>query len=428
MSVFTIDLSSELTFDTLREFLKLNDREQDRPQESPVLDFKEDFPPDLADDVCAFANSYGGVILLGVKGKKGHPLAIPESIVGIPGKAGEISQRVVNIILNGVQPRPRFSVGVVALPQAPDKFVAVVRIEAGEDTPYMWLGKNRISVRVEDSSRAASLEQVKDLVRSGSGPPQSAEELLDAGDPYVLVRSPVGEHRSGNFHQLIWAPTHAFRVRLDRAAERQFRDFVAESFTKDRTEAPGISISRTANYTDVDVRNQERDFHRKWRLTNTGVVGFTSNVGYLTPGALSEKIGRIDEFGYWIADSIAFLRLVKGIAQEHGYYGFGLLRHTLSIASGMSINLKMSMPGPGYEGEDNMVGVRVPVPLPSLVYPSTRTEPVNVLHLTDDDIATLVSDSFLHHCRSLGGDVDWPRLHEQVRYLLNVLYPEPTRS
>jgi len=425
MSLFTADLDRELTYDRIEQFLRLVDPEQDRPQESPVLDYKENLPSDLADLLCAFSNTYGGVVVLGVKEKQGHPLAIPEAIIGIPAGAGEIKQRIVNMILTGVQPRPRFSIGVVSLPSATDRFVAVVRVEEGDNTPYMWVGKNRIPVRVEDSNRAASLEQVKGLVERGRRASIGASEgALSAGDLFVLERFPSGEARSGCSHQLVWAPNRPMSIRLDRRTERDFAASIKRYFKGDIREASLLDLAaRTAAHTDVEARNPERDYHRKWRLMSNGVVGFISKIGYLIPqGFPGAGKGRVDEFGRWVADAISLVHLARDIAKAFEYYGSGTLRDKLELHTVGTITLKLTMPGPDYEGSDTMVGVSLPTPLPNLALPSILDRPVAPFSLMgDDDTVDLITTCFLHHVRSLGGIADWNKLREQAKHLLTNL-------
>ena len=425
MSLFAADLDRELTYELVEQFLRLGDPEQDRPQESPLLDYKETVPADLGDVVCAFANTYGGLVMLGVKEKQGHPLAIPEAIIGISAGPGEIRQKIVNMILSSVQPRPRFSVGIVALPATEGKFVAVVRVEEGEETPYMWVGRNRISVRVEDSNRAASLEQVKDLVaRGGRASIGASQSALLAGDMFVMERSPTGEVRSGSSHQVVWVPNRPISIRLDRRTERDFVGLIRGYFKGDVKEAPHLDVAtRTAAHTDVEARNPERDYHRKWRLMGNGIVGFISKIGYLIPeGFPGAGKGRVDEFGRWVADAISLVHLARDIAKAFEYYGSGTLRDKLELHTVGTITLKLTMPGPGYEGSDAMVGINPPVPLPNLGLPSIVDQPISPFSLiADDEIVDLLATCFLHHVRSLGGVADWNKLREQVKQLLTNL-------
>ena len=161
----------------------------------------------------------------------------------------------------------------------------------------------------------------------------------------------------------------------------------------------------------------------QWRLMGNGAVGFISKIGYLIPeGFPGAGKGRVDEFGRWVADTISLFHLARDIAKALGYYGSGTLRDKLELHTAGTITLKLTMPGPGYEGSDAMVGISPPVPLPNLALPSIVDQPISPFSLiADDDIVDLVATCFLHHVRSLGGIADWNKLREQVKQLLTNL-------
>lgn len=45
-----------------------------KTKENEVLDYKEDFPTKLQKTIAAFANTYGGIIIIGVGEKDGFPV------------------------------------------------------------------------------------------------------------------------------------------------------------------------------------------------------------------------------------------------------------------------------------------------------------------------------------------------------------------
>jgi len=56
-----------LSFQDVDEFLGLSLPTDKRLPESSRIDYKQDLPGDLGDDVAALANTYGGLIFLGIK-------------------------------------------------------------------------------------------------------------------------------------------------------------------------------------------------------------------------------------------------------------------------------------------------------------------------------------------------------------------------
>ena len=167
MNFFSDDLEMTLTYDALWNFLQLDDPPELRPQEGLGLDFKEDLTQDLGDHVTATANSYGGLILLGIRQTKGQSFVVADAIVGLKQAATDFKNKLENIIISTVRPRPAFCLGIVVVPKLEGRCVAVIRVEEGLEPPYMYVqgGQNRVSVRTPGSTRAASLDDLRQLFR-----------------------------------------------------------------------------------------------------------------------------------------------------------------------------------------------------------------------------------------------------------------------
>ncbi len=119
------------------EFIKILDRE-----EGEDLEFKEGVSDKIAHVIVAFANTKGGIILLGVSDKK--------EIVGIKKKDLER----LNSIIQNIKPKPRISIESLKIA---DKLVGVVRVWKG-DKIYSY--KNVAYVRVGSSNIPLSMEEL----------------------------------------------------------------------------------------------------------------------------------------------------------------------------------------------------------------------------------------------------------------------------
>lgn len=420
MSLYAVPLDRNLTYAMVHQFLRLGDPEATRPQEGPTLDFKESIPSDIGDSVTALANTYGGLILLGVKQKRDQGLAVPEAIIGVEGGRGEVVSKVVNAILSTVQPRPPFSVGAVSVEGESDRVVVVLRVDQGLDTPYMYVGaqRNKVSVRVEDSNRAASREQIIDLVRRRDlGQKESERIMRSLGDPYVLEVEK--ESRSPNSHQIAWVPERALGIRLDRTREASLQAKIGAFFPRDRRRAEG-SLIRTAHFTDVECRNREYDYHRKWRFTDDGAFAFTSKLGFRVPSNAPGTTTDIDRLGYLFADAISSVLLAKDISSEAGYYGAGLLEHVVHLYAPDKLQLTAHLPGPAFEGLDEMRGVTIPR-ITRVMEVSSKEQLLAVGRLERHDMVEAIAEAFHHQVRHLGGEVDWIRLVSQVDQVFKIV-------
>jgi hypothetical protein len=426
LSLFTVDLERDLTFTAIHSFLQLGDAEDRRPQEGPRLDFKEDVPSRLGDLVTAYANTFGGLIFLGVKERKRGQIVVPEEIVGLGQTHDSVKAKLINIVLTTVQPRPTFSVGVVAIPHNLALCVAVLRVEEGLDTPYMYIQgqENRVAIRVGDTVRAASRGELTALFERGSRvrePDRESPTL--AGDPYVMD----GNVRVSRFQRLTWIPSRPLRVRLDRLGESTFGKAIQSCFRRDR--GSQIEIERTGGYSDYDALNESRNFHRKWRVLEDGVMCFISKMGRRAQaGDRSGATQECDYCGDWIIDALSFVRLAQRWAEHLGYLGSGTLVHEMSFVGAEDVVFEASMPSElpcePYR-YDRMSGLRISDTLDKkigrLPYPSRTETSLQLSGLDPGDVAEAIADSFLRHFRHMGGHAEWKRLVEEVRHLLGMV-------
>lgn len=131
------------------------------------MDYKEDFPGNLEKTICAFANTYGGVVVVGVKDSDGYP--VPDS-VGIDYKDGFV-ERVTQICVANIYPPLIPEVQVATQDR---KSFVVIRVPPSKEAPYTvrhkypyvrtgsvstpedfatferleWLGKQRENMRI----------------------------------------------------------------------------------------------------------------------------------------------------------------------------------------------------------------------------------------------------------------------------------------
>lgn len=128
-NLFLSDLSKMSSSD-VESFLALSNPADQRPTETSRLDFKESLPMDIGDAVAALSNTYGGLILIGVKSDK-----VKQNIpIGMPGAANlgaDAKARIMDLILSTVQPRPMIEDIGLAAGHVNAGLVAVIRVREG---------------------------------------------------------------------------------------------------------------------------------------------------------------------------------------------------------------------------------------------------------------------------------------------------------
>lgn len=149
---------------------------------NPILDYKSDFPTDLAKTISAFANTFGGTIIIGVNEIDGVPM-LP--FIGIPHSPG-LEERVMQICVDSVF--PPIAPEVVVCKNAEQRAFVVIRIQESEDTPHATNSNTRAYVRTGNISKpedALSFEQLEWLMNRHHKSLSFRSELLDSAESHI---------------------------------------------------------------------------------------------------------------------------------------------------------------------------------------------------------------------------------------------------
>lgn len=192
----------------VERFLNLQGPESARPIEGPRLDYKSDLPQDIGRDVAALANTYGGVLLVGVQ-TKGPQRNIPDKMLGAD-LGPDPRARLTDLILATVHPRPEFEIRPLKIANS-SKPLAIIRVNESTFPPSEFTqgATTSIPVRIEDSTRQATLRQIEALLKkrdlASTDSQQVAEKYLIASDFFC------SEEATGNpdpqFHQVLRVQT-----------------------------------------------------------------------------------------------------------------------------------------------------------------------------------------------------------------------------
>jgi Schlafen, AlbA_2 len=143
----------EITWEDVKDFC-----DQKNP-EGATLDYKKDFPSDLAKSIGAFANTMGGLILIGIDEDNNNKPITP--IEGISNTRG-LSERVMSIILSNITP-PIIPEIQVCINDDESKAIIVIRIHQSELTPHAVNNNTKVYVRTGNRRHAESLVDLEKL-------------------------------------------------------------------------------------------------------------------------------------------------------------------------------------------------------------------------------------------------------------------------
>jgi PHP family Zn ribbon phosphoesterase len=313
----------ERNFQALRELFESNNFSRTRPHQlssQPAYDFIRDarqegatfvqdfhekitvrggFLYSIIADVCAFANSNGGILYLGLSAEKGKSFeGIPRPNQGIEKLKSEISKRISPVL------ECKFEVQ-----ETEGKKVIQVMIPRGEDPPYA-VDDNKIYLRTETETGMAVRDEIVEMVLKGekkkAAPPShvqaetlpiprskdvskivSEENELQPDDPprtgveIVSVTNRSGEKyytvrdlRNGNVVKNV---TLQSSRRLWHYAISQYSKLPKAKEKKDiswQGDLGLISRKKRGNYTSYDlIQRTEEGFRYYYGVTDDGIHG-----------------------------------------------------------------------------------------------------------------------------------------------------------
>jgi len=169
--------------------------------ESVVLEYKTTIEStdadkrELARSVCAFANSQGGHLVIGVAEEKGKPIP---PLVGVPRLLGDtkIEEWTEQVLNSNISQRVAVETAVLPLPANQDRCVLVIEVPHSKRAPHMvtFKGENRYFKRHERQVLRAEEYEVRELF-------ERSRRLRDEVQEYLNRRgyaNPDSEHFGRN--------------------------------------------------------------------------------------------------------------------------------------------------------------------------------------------------------------------------------------
>lgn len=165
----------QITFEDIENFCK------EGLEESSRLEYKKDFSSkganfQIAKEIAAFANTYGGLLLIGIDEVDRKP-KLP--LEGIKYEEG-LNERINSITLSNIYP-PVFPEVKVCQSQDQEKAVIVIRVSQSDETPHLLNNRTKIYVKVDSQSEPIEppWEQIEWLVNKRAKAIENKERLIN---------------------------------------------------------------------------------------------------------------------------------------------------------------------------------------------------------------------------------------------------------
>jgi hypothetical protein len=318
-------------YQSILAFTSVDRANDERPREGYLLDFKQELGDKFIPVIASLANTFGGLVILGVSDDAGRP----DSLVGIA-SSGELKTRVANLIGSNLVPCPMFDTAECALPNDAGKKLCVIRVRETQEVCLITTKgvKNPIYVRVEDKSEPADAAALRALLERKRQIQNVVEDLQSRLGKFRerLVFSSQdsfgGIVSSETFCRLLFCPTEHPLLPLDIVVENQFTELVLN---------PGLislilnrdaerEFQRSRDWFEIRFFDPSLGYQRRWHVTNRGDVGFITEMNWPSEGLK----------GLWslydlTADLIGIAKVVKEFWQLTGYYGSFRLEAELQV-------------------------------------------------------------------------------------------------
>lgn len=240
--------------------------------ESEIIEFKETLKKDIRKDICALANTNGGLILIGVK-DDGTPLGITEHNF----------KQVISDSLQSLYPHPEFAISEVPIAQT----IIVV-------------------IKVKKSSRLISHRNIVYIRAGTNNYPLSIDEIMERS-------------------------AEVLRVFFDRIRSsvpyKEIEEDLFKKYLQDREETRGVKNSGKHVDIALQMKFAEKDADNQIFLTNAGILCFSENPGKYISGSTVRLIEFNDDDMNTYSDRKEFSgTLLKIVEDIEAYFSKNISR------------------------------------------------------------------------------------------------------
>jgi len=270
-------------------FCRTGDPISDRPQEDYRLDFKEEWNEKALRVVASFANTFGGLLFVGISEEDGKP----KQILGVQSQR-EIKTKIASSIASNISPTPAYDIGECTLPSDPIRRLCVVRVRTGVHLHLLTTkGENNpVYLRNADESRPAQAAELRALIEqrspsTGVGPdwPNRLPEWQQFAVRQKQDKQSDTTRTSPTYFKAVVLPLAQSPLILDQSLETELQRIVSIRY-------PGVSgivpISAPIEHDDDRGRDwyemrwlhTNLDYERRWRVNSRGEFGFVTQTRY----------------------------------------------------------------------------------------------------------------------------------------------------
>jgi hypothetical protein len=337
IDLLTDDLSAATNdelFSSVEAFAKA------QPNEGWRHDYTLEWCDSALKKVAAFANTFGGLLLVGVKKEKTDLVC---ELLGVE-SPNEYKTRIASSIAANISPTPSYDVFECCMPSIPSKRFCVVRVKAGKALHLVTKkGLDPVYVRNEDEARPADAVQLRRLIdrerematasQRASAQAQRLSEDLPVYRGYQSTDSTTWFHSHGphadTYLKLALVPTEIVSIEMEKSHEDRLLKIIYELYPRVHNLLARNKANHTehrgADFYEYVWYHKDLDYEGRWRVTGDGGIGQSTQMKYQDP---QKAVWSVVDLAVYV---ILFLRLSIRWWKEIGYFGEGHLYAQLSV-------------------------------------------------------------------------------------------------
>ena len=284
--------------------------------------------------VAAFANTFGGLLIVGVKKEKTDSEC---ELIGVESEM-EYKTRVASSIAANISPVPSYRIYECQHPKMLELRFCVIRVSIGKSLYLITKkGMDPVYIRNEDEARPANAAELRRLIEREKEAPMQAEQIAARAHElltYLYVghgyksddrhtwQSSLHEN-SQTFLKLALFTDERLLVEFEKSHEDRFLHFIEGQYPRlhNANQVSLTSSERGADYYQYSWYHKTLDHEERWRATASGGVGHAAHMG---------------SNGFWsIVDvatyTVLFVQLSLEWWKSIGYMGAGHLHARISL-------------------------------------------------------------------------------------------------
>lgn len=143
------------------------------------VEYKSEMIENIPKVVSAFANTLGGIVVIGVEADK-----VSNKVVSIKGICREegMEERIINASLNGIYPAVIPEIRILDVPDKKDRIVVVIKVHESVEAPHSIQNSTRVYIRtasVNQPHELAEVDRIEYLLKRRSETESRREALIE---------------------------------------------------------------------------------------------------------------------------------------------------------------------------------------------------------------------------------------------------------